>query len=366
MLQGFSLTAIAISLLLTTSLKTNAQSFQKFSPDLSRNISKSLTDTLKQQQHAPGITANDFSKITIRNGPDIPTPTVPSPSAPSTEPILGRAIPPIESGSMSSFDIADPKSAPRDRVSEVFDPKIIGGNPAQVGAFPWQVMLITGDLADPIRSGFCGGSLVAAQWVVTAAHCLAGKSEPGLIDIVSGTIVPRISGQGDRVKVIKMVIHPQYKQVNFENDIAMLQLQRPVTVGAPIRLAKPSLAIPVNALATVSGWGAVTAYGPMTDQLLYAQIPVVANEICNKTTSYSGAVTAGMLCAGYRDGGLDACQGDSGGPLMAKVDNLPTLIGIVSWGKGCALRLKYGVYTRVTDYSEWALSEINRRAVAIR
>jgi secreted trypsin-like serine protease len=100
----------------------------------------------------------------------------------------------------------------------------------------------------------------------------------------------------------------------------------------------------------------VVAYQPMIERLLKADLPVVSNAVCRQRASYGDAIKDGMLCAGYREGGVDACQGDSGGPLMAKVDNVPTLIGVVSWGKGCGLREKYGVYTRMTSYVAWVRS----------
>jgi secreted trypsin-like serine protease len=101
----------------------------------------------------------------------------------------------------------------------------------------------------------------------------------------------------------------------------------------------------------------------MTDRLLKADVPIVPNTTCNEE-AYKGDVKEGMLCAGYREGGVDACQGDSGGPLMAKVSSVPTLVGIVSWGRGCALKLKYGVYTRVTTYAGWIKTSTGIGAVA--
>ena len=287
------------------------------------------------------------SGITILGGPAIPA-SEPSPGTPSL------------SSSMSSQEITrafsdskvSPLQAARERF-EHFDPRIGGGTPAAIQDFPWQVVLVDGTAPLDIRIPFCGGSIIASNWVITAAHCVTGVDKAADIDIISGSAYPKFVNQGDRVKVARIVSNENYVANTWENDIALLKLVRPVKLGSPIRLPANNLQVPVNAKATVSGWGAVTAYGPMVDKLLKADVPIVANSTCNEKESYDGGVKPGMICAGYRAGGLDACQGDSGGPLMIKVNGIPTLVGIVSWGLGCAQRLKYGVYTRMTAYVDW-------------
>ncbi|QPF82268.1 serine protease [Bradyrhizobium genosp. L] len=284
------------------------------------------------------------TKITVQDGPRVGNgPTQPTP--------------PADPNKLTPTDVRQgtPLEHAQQRTIDEFDPRIAGGVPANIGDFPWQVILIAGGTPDYIRSPFCGGSLVGYQWVVTAAHCMAGIADPKLVDIVSGSTFPRYQGEGDRVGVTQITVHPAFNADTYENDIAVLKLTRAVKLGESIKLPLPTLDIPPNSNATVSGWGAVVAYGAMTDRLLKADVPVVDNDTCNRD-AYNGDVKIGMLCAGYREGGVDACQGDSGGPLMAKVSGVPTLIGVVSWGRGCALRLKYGVYTRVTSYAGWLKS----------
>ncbi len=296
------------------------------------------------------------SGITIKDGPS------PSP-APPPIPQNATRLEELEAASRKTIT---PLEAARQRISEQFDPKIVGGTPAEIEDFPWQVVLIAGNTPTEIRSAFCGGSIIGSQWILTAAHCLYGISNPKDVDIVSGSSYPKFPGQGDRVDVSHLIIHPKYNHETFENDIALLRLKRPIKRGKAIKLAPSDLDIPINALATVSGWGAVTAYSAMVDRLLKTDVPIVANNTCNTPDSYANTVKAGMLCAGYRDGGYDACQGDSGGPLMARVNGVPTQVGIVSWGRGCALKLKYGVYTRVTNYSEWVNIETSKPRLALR
>ena len=82
-------------------------------------------------------------------------------------------------------------------------------------------------------------------------------------------------------------------------------------------------------------------------------MPYADTAVCNDPASYNGGVRPGMMCAGYREGGIDACQGDSGGPLVWRTPDGPVLVGVVSFGDGCARKLKYGIYTRVSAYREW-------------
>ena len=233
-----------------------------------------------------------------------------------------------------------PLDGAKQRTAELVDPRIAGGIPATIEDFPWQVVLIDGAAPPEIRSAFCGGSLIGYQWVMTAAHCLAGISDPSQVDIVCGSTWPKFAGQGDRVKIIKIFVHQKYNNKTYENDIALLKLERPAKKGRSIALPPMNLIIPSNTAATVTGWGAVTAYGPMVDRLLKAPVPIVSIGTCRD--SYGDIVKDGMLCAGERDGGLDACQGDSGGPLTTKISGKATIVGVVSWGRGCALKKKYG------------------------
>lgn len=300
------------------------------------------------------------SGITVSNGPeDIVGPVAaPEPNiliCPDGKPVVGSAC--IES---------TPIEQAQNRFGESLDPRIVGGEPASIEEYPWQVVLIVGDTPAEIRVPFCGGSIVGYQWILTAAHCLSGISNPKDVDIVSGSTYPKFPGQGSRVKVSAIHVHKDYNPVTFEHDIALLKLKTPVGKGKRIALAGAQVTIPSGTFATVSGWGAVTAYGPMVDRLLRAKIPVVDNSECSQAESYGDAIKSGMLCAGKREGGLDACQGDSGGPFVANIAGKATQIGVVSWGKGCALRLKYGVYTRVSSYAGWLSDTMSTKVAAKR
>ena len=110
----------------------------------------------------------------------------------------------------------------------------------------------------------------------------------------------------------------------------------------------------------MTGWGR-TKEGdekPASEVLQKGEVPYIENATCNAKDAYDGKIKPGMMCAGYRDGGVDSCQGDSGGPLVLRGQDGPVLVGVVSWGEGCARKLRYGIYTRVTAYSDWIAKTI--------
>lgn len=137
-----------------------------------------------------------------------------------------------------------------------------------------------------------------------------------------------------------------------ENDIALVRLSgRPKGQAIPLQNRQQS--VPVGEPLEVTGWGTTSEGGEAARRLLKASVPYVDNATCNAPDVYAGAIKAGMMCAGFRDGGVDSCQGDSGGPLVWRTKDGPVLVGVVSWGDGCARKLRYGVYTRAASYADW-------------
>lgn len=224
------------------------------------------------------------------------------------------------------------------------DPRIVGGQQAPDDLFPHQVSLQT-------RWGdhYCGGSVIDSEWVLTAAHCVDG-SRANDIKVEAG--ITFLSDQGERVDVAEIVVHPGYDAWTQDNDMALLRLASPLSV-APVALldasAEADLAGP-GAMATVSGWGTLRSGGASPDALQYVDVPVVDQDDCEAAYG-AGAITDGMICAGYLDvGGADSCQGDSGGPLVVDDGTGWVQAGVVSWGYGCADARYPGVYARVSAY----------------
>ncbi|WP_431285606.1 serine protease [Humitalea sp. 24SJ18S-53] len=239
--------------------------------------------------------------------------------------------------------------------------KIVGGIPAQAGADPWQVALLVASQSTNVQ--FCGGSLIAPEWVVTAAHCVDRGTAAVDVDVLAGTHDLRSGGQ--RLRVQRIVRHESYVSPELGNDIALLRLGtaapgmaiqrlRREEEGAALReAADPNNSTQVR----TTGWGAVAEGGGGVSLLRTVEIPFVSREpTCNDPRSYRGRIREDMICAGRQGGGSDSCQGDSGGPATVAVGNERRLAGIVSWGEGCARALKYGVYTRVTTFEDWIVA----------
>ncbi|MGB0388115.1 MAG: S1 family peptidase [Ardenticatenaceae bacterium] len=246
--------------------------------------------------------------------------------------------------------------------------RIVGGEGAERSAWPWMVGLVSADELDALNGQFCGAALVAERWVMTAAHCLFDEEGRRLTAAEVDVIVGRqqlSSSEGERIAVTTLILHPSYDNNSETNeaDLALLGLAS-ASSQPPISLISANnhatLAAP-GTMATALGWGQRGEEEASTDALHRVNVPIVANNTCNAPQSNDGQVSKNMLCAGYPEGGLDTCYGDSGGPLVvpnAKQDGW-LQVGVVSWGDGCALPNKYGVYTRVANFNAWVQEQIS-------
>lgn len=219
-------------------------------------------------------------------------------------------------------------------------PAIVGGSEASMSDHPYVVYI-----ADRYGRQYCGGTLTRANEVVTAAHCVANDS-PDDITVVAGRSDTR-SSDGVEVGVRSVWTPDEYRSVAQGSDIAVLRLARRLPYRPlPLATKADRELYAVGRKATVLGWGHTSESGGESDVLRKARVPLRPDRDC--TSAYSRYQPELMVCAGYRDGGVDACQGDSGGPLVAG----GRLIGIVSWGEGCARPGKFGVYTEVRAFAE--------------
>ncbi len=236
----------------------------------------------------------------------------------------------------------------------------IDSYPASQADAPWQASLwsfkYTDYTAEELRAKpewmrrhKCGGTLIAHEWVLTAAHCVTGQLADHPMRVRLGS--PRLTDRaGQFYPVRRTIVHPGYTPRTKQNDIALLNIAPVALAGVvPVTLATPPppRTAPHPGPAMVYGFGA-TRDAAVSAILLMAPVQPWALARCQ--AAYRGhvaPVTALNLCANAP--GTDSCQGDSGGPLMQQDQQ----IGVVSWGEGCAQADKPGVYVRVDKYLGW-------------
>uniref|UniRef100_A0A7N5KAQ5 Proteasome 20S subunit beta 10 n=1 Tax=Ailuropoda melanoleuca TaxID=9646 RepID=A0A7N5KAQ5_AILME len=215
-----------------------------------------------------------------------------------------------------------------------FSQRIVNGENAVPGSWPWQVSLQD-------RSGFhfCGGSLISQSWVVTAAHC---SVSPGRHVVVLGEYDRSSNAEPLQVlSISKAITHPSWNPTTLNNDLTLLKLASPAQYTnriSPVCLASPDEALPAGLKCATTGWGRLSGVA----RLQQVALPLVTVNQCRQY--WGSRITDSMICAG--GAGASSCQGDSGGPLVCQKGNTWVLIGIVSWGtSNCNVR-QPAIYTR--------------------
>lgn len=263
---------------------------------------------------------------------------------------------------VSAHALADTSTDASARTWDVV-PRIIGGDEAEPGDWPWMAGLVHARTSNTYQGQFCAGTLIDPEWVVTAAHCTTGNRASD-IDVIIGVHDLRNdlpAGIGERIPVRQIVNHPGYRSRGFKDDIALLQLERPVSGYLPAApyTGDDSLAAMSS---TAIGWGDTNRrllVSDYPDTLHQVDLPLVSNATCIDAyddwipTGTPDSQLDGMICAGYAEGGRDTCSGDSGGPLLVLMGASWELVGITSFGDGCAKPGRYGVYTRVSYYQDF-------------
>lgn len=219
--------------------------------------------------------------------------------------------------------------------------QVVGGERASIEANPWAVFL-----TDDRGAQFCGGTIVAPTKVLTAAHCAAGRS-PAELRVVAGREDKLDRDTGVSVVPADIWIHKQYIAADEGEDLAVLTLKKalPYTPLPIAELSDRVLYQPGTELRAL-GWGRTSENGKTSRYLMQATVPVLPDAFCAET--YPQFVKTDMFCAGYEGGKIDTCQGDSGGPIVAE----GKLVGVTSWGEGCARKDKPGVYVRLSRYAK--------------
>ncbi|XP_022246562.1 serine protease nudel-like [Limulus polyphemus] len=245
-------------------------------------------------------------------------------------------------------------------VTASFRKRIVGGRSSSSGSWPWQVALY--------RDGKyqCGAVLVNDQWLVSAGHCFF-RSQTGYWIARIGLLRRGLEMPSpfEQIRNIsRIIIHPDYIDRGFINDLVVLRLEKPVHFSDYTRpICLPEAGGDVRKwqgqTCTVTGWGKLFEIGQIfPDTLQELQLPIIPTEDCRKRTLFLPLyrITDNMFCAGYENGGRDACLGDSGGPLMCEENGRWTLVGVTSNGDGCGRAGRPGVYTKVSKYVQWIYS----------
>ncbi|XP_073416289.1 plasminogen [Dendrobates tinctorius] len=223
--------------------------------------------------------------------------------------------------------------------------RIVGGCEANPHSWPWQISLRTS-----YNLHFCGGTLIDRQWVLTAAHCLERSNRPSSYKVQLGIHKEKSSEPSKQVlDVEKLFLGPS------KADIALLKLKSPAIITdevLPVCLPPHNYVVPDKSECYVTGWGETQGSGK-EGVLKEAGFPVIENKVCNSPEYLNGRVSSRELCAGNIQGGVDSCQGDSGGPLSCFDGEKYILQGVTSWGLGCAVAMKPGVYVRVSMFIPW-------------
>jgi secreted trypsin-like serine protease len=267
---------------------------------------------------------------------------------------------------------------------------IVGGSPAAEGAWPWQVRLL--DRMDN-QTGFCGGSLISDQWVLTAAHCVVMSNGP-----VERVVVGYGSNQQSQLKLVpsaKIIVHPDYMTENHA-DLALIKLAEPLPDAQWIAIADAAIEqklVTPGATLVVTGWGALWDFAGFEEalysrgkgmstvdthkllsanalvspeQLHQVEIELISAEECAAAyRAYSEAIQDNMMiadteiCAGSPAGAKDSCYGDSGGPLVvADESGKYYQVGVVSWGSQCGNPVLPGVYNKLARFQPWVKDQM--------
>jgi len=242
------------------------------------------------------------------------------------------------------------------------DNKIVGGTEVVPNSIPYQASLRR-LRKDGTYKGFCGGVVISTDHILTAAHCCDHmKSSPSSYGVWVGKHNIRETESTEQIQYVSRVKqHDGWRRGSgVANDICVLTLRKSLNYTdavQPATLPQEDEEFTEGSPATVSGWGTLTFHGRTSNYLMSVDVPVVSDDDCSR--AYRSQFNPdSMMCAG--EAGHDSCQGDSGGPLTCGEDGQDkVLCGVVSWGRGCALRGYPGVYAKVSAYIGWIEGIVN-------
>jgi len=241
--------------------------------------------------------------------------------------------------------------------------RIVGGDSAIAGSWPWMVYILLN------KATLCGGTLIDAQWVLTAGHCFIKLKDGSDIDLYFGlyAVANKDSGHVRKRRGVEVILHENWNATYYPyRDIALVKLDKPITSTAyiyPVCLPRGERPKP-GYKCWVTGYGTTTYKGRASKQLRQVDVPIRTDQECieaYKKTKFPIDPKV-MFCAGYKQGGKDACQGDSGGPLVCQRCQTCSwyIYGVTSFGYKCAEANFYGVYSNIEVFEKWISSKIGK------
>lgn len=289
-----------------------------------------------------------------------------------------------------SDDAAASSSHARTEEEFKYDGRIVGGFVTSIANYPYQVSL------QYHNAHICGGSIVAPNIILTAAHCIEQPWDTAAFRVRAGSSTHLYGGQ--LVGVRHILKHEAYTSSTLDSDVALVVLNKNLIYTRtvqPVELAAWGEQLPNddddNNEFFVSGWGLTSETGLVSPLLNFVAVHLINQNTCSKNYQYIATISSKMFCAGYPQGGKDSCQGDSGGPLVSYVPSSltpsssstslpltsttiaatkpvfelqanamkPKQYGIVSWGIGCAQKNYPGVYANVAALRPWIDAKLN-------
>lgn len=259
------------------------------------------------------------------------------------------AEPPVSRGPLANAGLSNARAVSRTAAAAPTT-RIVAGAPAMRGATGWFISL-------QIRSGdqeyLCGGTAISQRWVLTAAHCVSDLRDSE-IAASRATVNPADlyrPGHARTSRFTRVIVHPGFDSIRNSNDIALVRTSR--SLNTTVLPYSATLTTPTAGTALkVFGFGATSSGGFISRILRIGAVQELSTPDGGCGEYFDFFSPDSMLCAGRQDGRVDACQGDSGGPLTGWAGRR-TVVGIVSWGFGCASASFPGVYTRIAAYADW-------------
>ncbi|XP_043272640.1 trypsin-2-like [Venturia canescens] len=233
------------------------------------------------------------------------------------------------------------------------EPRIVNGTKATLGQFPHQVSL----RRSRSNGHFCGGNIIAPEWILTAGHCMFNRDgiqiQPWTITVVAGQVVLGPTKPESQKRAVEAILlHADFERDTLTNDVALLKLTNPLVLNTPnVRAARfVKMPVPIGTVCEVAGWGYLSEEKPwVSNDLMFVSLPTMNIEYCRELYKEEATIPDGAFCAGYDEGLRDACLGDSGGGMVCG----GFLAGVVSGGKGCAEPKFPGAYSDVYYFRDW-------------